>query len=137
MAPGAEVGAAGRAHVLEAVRLFSDDFGPLLFPCSSEVRSGFASAPPPPPLPFYTYIFSPKLHLKMQPLFCRAAASHPEHTQRFTQPCWEPLGPAPSQQTAELQVFNPLQTTRAFELTGRALMHLFLFTEGKIPLSVL
>lgn len=131
---GAEVGAAGRAHVLEAVRLFSDDFGPLLFPCSSEVRSAF---PPAPPLPFYTYIFSPKLHLKMQPLFCRAAASHPEHTQRFTQACWEPRGSAPSQQTAELQVFNPLQTTRAFELTGWALMQLFFFMEGKIRLSFL
>lgn len=58
MAPGAEVGAAGRAHVLEAVRLFSDDFGPLLFPCSSEVRSGFASAPPPPPPFLYLYILS-------------------------------------------------------------------------------
>lgn len=38
---------------------------------------------------------------------------------------------SPSQQTVELQVFNPLQTTRASALTGWALMQLFLFMEEK------
>lgn len=76
------MGAAGRACALEAGWSFGDDFGPSHFPCSTETRSGF------PPTPhFYIYLFFPKLHLQMKPLFCRAAASQPE---RFTQACREP-----------------------------------------------